>query len=693
LKWLAWTIGSLVATALALIVAVIAVFLFRPEWFGTPKIVNWVGDQARKAALDAGLELSWDDLKLELSSAAPLSKRVMIELIAPCVREGRNHACFSRIAISSEISFTHLLPRIGSLGPIDIEGGHGAWKFAAGKNSETSPSHGGGLPKVLRLMLGGTAFQPVNVDVRSADITLADGSRYRGKVLVRGVSPKKENARLEIAVQAQAIAGPLKGILPQAELKQCFLNVAPGPGQGFHVDLACPVRARLRLPPPEGFPALKLPEWFGATVRAQLESSEFPPTGDSRVRGSFEVGLGDFHTVLFSAHGTANMPIDATLSEVLSKAGHTQADVDLALEIPRMHKLARDLMRTRYTVPAPFHVLRGRADLSVRGKAGFESAYVKVSLSTRLASLKQHLDLDVDGTLQAEGLGSRSVIRTQADLLLTRVTLQLPTLDFSAPPQILPDPRLKAAPPEHERAGITPPLEFHYRVHVHTAPYQPVTLLSNLAKAPIPINIDSIIDSEKKITGGVRVTSFPVEVFRRKATVDHFSVNLREPLDESVIDGKIVVEYTDYIITVSMLSTAGKPVISLASDPPLPEDAVWAALLFGAPLDELDPEQTGSVGSAQVAAASGAMSLLSLYALASTPIENVNYDTKTGTLSMRVRLAEGTSVTLGEESGQLASIGIKKRLGGRWSLETDVTRQTETSGQVASAYLQWGMRY
>jgi autotransporter translocation and assembly factor TamB len=162
-------------------------------------------------------------------------------------------------------------------------------------------------------------------------------------------------------------------------------------------------------------------------------------------------------------------------------------------------------------------------------------------------------------------------------------------------------------------------------------------------------------------------------------------------MNESPIAGNVSVKYADYQVLIQLVGTIDKPQILLKSDPPLPENQIIAVLIFGRPLDELDSDQTASVGSTQAAITDGAISLASLYLLASTPIQSVNYDPSSGAVSAKVRLGDGMSLNLGR-STQESTIGIRKRIGRYWTLETDFSNSAPY-GKVGSAYLEWSHRY
>lgn len=70
-------------------------------------------------------------------------------------------------------------------------------------------------------------------------------------------------------------------------------------------------------------------------------------------------------------------------------------------------------------------------------------------------------------------------------------------------------------------------------------------------------------------------------------------------------------------------------------------------LLFGRKLDALDAGQAASVGSTGAAVADGAVTLASMYLLASTPVESVGYNPVTRVSTAKIRLADGTSLNVG----------------------------------------------
>src|SRR5690606_11102980 len=124
--------------------------------------------------------------------------------------------------------------------------------------------------------------------------------------------------------------------------------------------------------------------------------------------------------------------------------------------------------------------------------------------------------------------------------------------------------------------------------------------------------------------------------------------------------------------------TLAKPRLKLYSDPPLPERDIYALLIFGRSPDALDMDQRQSVEEARAAAADGAIGLLSMFYLARTPIESVGYNPQSGQFTAKVDLGRGVSLNVGAGGETEERVGLRKRLGRHWTIETTAVRSKET---------------
>jgi len=149
----------------------------------------------------------------------------------------------------------------------------------------------------------------------------------------------------------------------------------------------------------------------------------------------------------------------------------------------------------------------------------------------------------------------------------------------------------------------------------------------------------------------------------------------------------------NYKIDILLFGTAERPTVFFQSDPPLSEDQVLSVLLYGRTYDSLDENKANTISSTSSAFADHAIALGSLFLLASTPIESVGYNPSTGLFSAKIRLAEGTSLSLQTTEGKGQAAGIRKNIGGNWILNTYIENDTETNKQSGGASIEWNKRY
>ena len=231
-----------------------------------------------------------------------------------------------------------------------------------------------------------------------------------------------------------------------------------------------------------------------------------------------------------------------------------------------------------------------------------------------------------------------------------------------------------------------------YEVQITTPNDRPIQLKTRLAETPIPLAVQLALSDDAPLSGKFGVRAFPAKLFNKQVKLKHFDLALQTPTNDSPLDGEITVPFGDYIVSVLVLGTVGKPVVRMRSDPPLPEDQILAVLLYGKPLESLDPDQTSSVGNANAALFSGALNLFSLYTLSALPIQRIDWDPATGNASIAVTLGEGTSLRLNQEEGA-RSVGIRRRITKHWAVTTQLNNPSDPADRSVTALLEWAYQY
>lgn len=718
------------AVLVSLLFTALFVVVVWPQTVVNKTTFQWASQYLKKYQ---GIELTWKSVDIRVSSPTFLRKSFGFDFEILCINAPlvKWKGCTPQTNLGFEVDFSGFLPKLIAVGPVEIRELDWTWVQESDQgphelNEEVKVIHGNTSLLAKEGQMGESGILPQKMEFEIWGFAgLPDHSRVRLQSVVTVNHPQdqelsadyqleahytREKAQVTLIAQgngsARGLTGRLSGDasgwvdqLPQVSFKDCDFSVKQRiQGQrkelpiGGAMTLNCPLVVQIPLPPDQR-KRFQLPTEVGLVVKADLQSDSFIPSGDSHFTGGVEVRAKPVLTPLARGEGHLMATVDLVPSEPV-ESWNISADVRFDLAIDRFQKFAYLMNETTWVVPAPLHVLHGSAKFRLTGKADLISGHFPFTLVTRLGSAGQSLELDGTGKAEFKRKKGDFSAFLDLDMLLTQVKLELPRLDWAAPPPLFPDGRFQKV---SQRAAIKKAAQsaapFKYRLFVHTPKDQPIQILSNLSKAAIPIHLNIVQTDSQPLRGEVSVGEFPVEFFRRKAQMKKFVLKFKDPLKESSIDGSVGVVYADYTIHIRLLNTLDKPIVHFTSDPPLQEDQLVAVLLFGQPMSSLDSGEGESVGNTNSAIKDGALGLFSLYALASTPVQSVGYDPTTGTVSAKVKLAQGTSLNLGKGvDNNSSTVGVRKRLGGPWTVSTGVSRMSDGSN-IASAYLEWRKRY
>jgi TamB, inner membrane protein subunit of TAM complex len=546
----------------------------------------------------------------------------------------------------------------------------------------------GKLGKREVLNISGTATQRE----KSAVFNLAAHSKIQGMEFSANLNGEGQKNRV-----AGKLQGSAKGLIKeisQIRLEGCEFTLAQdGNSARGNLHLRCPIAVLPSLPTvPHGGPPLDFIKLAKVEIQADL-NTPFPPSAAEAWRGTVRANLTDVKNAMFQGTGGAEVTMAGDLSH-LPESLHLHSKINLSVHLGKFESVVALCARyPAWSVPEPLNSLKGTIELAVNGEGEipWELRVFPLTVTTRLKSATQKLDLDAKAELKLEERKNGWTAHLGSKIVLSDVRLVLPYLNLEAPPRFFPDSRLALAKPPQLKTESN--FIFRYDILVETPNGHPARLVSNLAKRPVPIAVRVAVKSDTPSEIMLRVDSFPVEVFRRQAQVQFFQATTTSNRKDLNLKGSIQVNYTDYTIHIVLGGTAATPDIQLTSSPPLNKNEIISVLLFGKRLEELESTQTESVGSAKAAVTDGAVSLASMYILASTPVESVGYNPDTQMFSAKVRLADGTSLNVGSDFGNESRVGIRQRLGPNWSINTYLLNPFDSLHRSLNAFLEWNRRY
>jgi hypothetical protein len=367
---------------------------------------------------------------------------------------------------------------------------------------------------------------------------------------------------------------------------------------------------------------------------------------------------------------------------------------DLAAHADEFADIVGRLEKTQLAVPAPLNQLRGALGCNIKGlydtfpPAGFAHP---INCSVRLRSPQQTLAVDSSGSLEVTH--QRGVLRPYLKTLITVHDLDfvLPRIELGGPmPRVTYDPRIVSQDPKKTAGGAA---QLAYDIEVKTATPGAIRIHSNLLRRPVPLGLRTVFSTARPFEGKLTVTDYRLDVLRRNIEIQSIAMGLGPDLMSQPVTGVAKIDNNDYLITLTLGGTVGRPEYFLESRPYLPEKEILAVLLFGKEPEFLDPDKVQSVENTRAALADGMINLISMYYLASTPVESISYNPVSQSFSAKVNLARGTSLTVGTDPENLGEIGIRRNLGGGWSLETKAAIDEETGTNSGSAMLRWSTSY
>lgn len=431
--------------------------------------------------------------------------------------------------------------------------------------------------------------------------------------------------------------------------------------------------------------ASSLPQKIRATLLANVARESLSPHD---LRGRVKLELDTFANDILDATAVASYEIN--FSDENSAITFDPIPVQFGIRIKDFRSFARILNSTRLLIPSPLNVLRGGLNFNAKGELHPDpfSAAFQVAVQTKLNSPGQALDMVASGVFNYKAC-TPPAENTFVEIKLetANMQVQLPNIDYKNPPAVVPDSRFKLVRSSRENSAKC---EIAYNFSFKNRD-NPILVSAPLLKNSIPLDVELTAQDDKALDGILSVKNYSTIVFRRRATVESFRLDLKK----KEVDGNIRVDYTDYRIFISVTGQTQSLHLSFMSDPPLSREEVLSILLFGKKLEGLEPGETGSVRNASAAAKDGALSLASLYIFASTPIESVGYNPNTNGLVTKIKLADGTSLNVGANAQGLTDVGLTRRLSKHWRIQTTLQEPDENAGRnrSASTLLEWFTRF
>ncbi len=432
------------------------------------------------------------------------------------------------------------------------------------------------------------------------------------------------------------------------------------------------------------------PDRAGLTITADL-ATFFMPQMDHPTSGTVDILIDPSTGKLVKTLGSVTAKVSG-VPDAPPSSWKVDAHMDIHFLIDEFAKVVQVMAATKWPVPAPFNRLDGTLEFSFEGDVSNVANIGRfpLKLATRLRSPDQVIDVDSEGKLELAFAADDNRAHLEMDVTLNDVQLQLPNIAMAGIPRFTPDKRiiLNPAPPKKTKKKDMP---FYYKVHVTTPENKPARVLSNVTPKYIPIALDVELDNEG-IWGTVEITTFPIKLFSREATLDRMTFDFQEPMEASTVDGSLSFEFAELVAIVVIRGPLSRPRITLESKPPMSEGDILASILYGRLMDTIDSDEAESVNNMNIAIADRAMALTSFFLLGTTPIQSISYNPNTGVFAANVKLGKETSLVVGSGGGE-KQVLVRHRLGKGFSISAGGEKIDDDSSMGGTAYIEWSKRF
>jgi hypothetical protein len=372
--------------------------------------------------------------------------------------------------------------------------------------------------------------------------------------------------------------------------------------------------------------------------------------------------------------------------------GTPKLEFAINLKVPELQAWKRSLDHTLFSIPAPFRTLEGPATLKVSlERESREAITALAELGTDFHGGRQVFKTNhvAHVTLRNPWAENKSIeIDDRSEL--SDVALEAPPLKLEAPPQFLPDRRFEQTRKKVQAVLPKSSIPVHWKLALVTK--SPFRIRTNLLESEVPVTLDLQFADNADMSGSVKVLEMPLQVFKKKAQVQHVNVSFRDGSRQGEVDGQVIYKNPEVTVQILLLGSTDKPRVEFVSSPPLSRSQIVSVLLFNKSVSELTDEEAASAGSLSQATADGALGLFSLLFLSSTPVESISYDPVSQNYAARVRLGDKTTLSIGSNFDRERQVALRRRLGGRWAIRTEL-HDEQGRPDVLLTLLEWFKRF
>ncbi len=407
--------------------------------------------------------------------------------------------------------------------------------------------------------------------------------------------------------------------------------------------------------------------------------------------------VGDF----FKLNSDAEFRIDKNKSSYTFEPINVRFD----LLVSSFQKLSKILRKSPFAIPAPLNDFGGEMAFKINDLDSTDLKSLKLPFDgyAKLnGSRDAKLNFDLNGHLDL----IRSIKKTFkpelfAEIVFQNSLLYLPDFDpLGGVPTLTVDDRIintsnskSSVFVNSDEKKTNKPIKkkssFKYDVKIRTEDQNSFRVKYKLVDPYLPLRFNIRATDENLALKLYSTKNWAVEYLKKRVMITKMNLTQNVVSNEGFdVDANLLYKASDYDIYIRIVGDVTSPAVTLRSDPPLSRSDIISVMIYNRTADDLDRFQTESVGGAEAAFADRALGLVGIWAFASTPIESVSYDSRTGTYRAQIALPGGVKFDIGTDWERVQNLSLRKRITKYWMLVTSYQPGTDENEGVGDVLIQ-----
>lgn len=377
----------------------------------------------------------------------------------------------------------------------------------------------------------------------------------------------------------------------------------------------------------------------------------------------------DVSTQLLFKELTSELIKPSYLEQVLNR---TKASI----RITDVKKTLKQIVKAPYNeFPAPINAMEGNLlmDFNVSNYGINHFVTINNVTTLKMDGTQQTVDLELK-TQVPLSLENYSLGELAVNLDINKLRLLLPDIALTQlPTNLLADKRIvkKLEKEVKEPTGK----KTEYNIVVKTPEQSFISLNSNLIDEPVKFRTFVNLSAEGIKEMQIGINPLRTTLFKRKIHLANFLLSSKIN-EQMLLKSKIEFDLPEYLVTLNLEGPASAPRMAFSSHPPLSQDDIYAVLLFGRPLSDLNPDDSQAAQDTNKLMAQGVLSLAVLYYLSGTPIEAIGYNDESKVVTAQIGLGSKSSLRIGGNGDGVSSAGLRRSLGKGWYIDSSVQKSS-----------------